>query len=241
MIQFFSSLSSGAEPDTLRIIDVSQLSEGKIPAKWKHILPHKQLIYTNYSLEWDRGGPYLRALSGGTGSWLELELEDIDVSKYPVMEWMWKVNQFPETDWEKDTSQDDFPIRIELVYDYKGGKTFLNMVRKGIITSIFKGYPPELIVSYVWSLNVPFEESYQSPNSKRTMILPIESDIALKERWIHERRIIKDDLEIFNVEKTPLVLNKIRIRADTDDSSTLSESAVKYIYLIGGEDETVDY
>ena len=150
------------------------------------------------------------------------------------------VNQFPETEWENDKDNDDFAIRIELVYDYKGGKkNILNIIRKGIFRSIFRRYPPELIISYVWSLNVPPEESYQSPNDRRTMIVPIESDVAMQGRWVHETRNILNDLVSFHGEKTPLDLKKIRIRADTESVPTIAESGVQFIYLIPDKSEQI--
>ena len=228
----FTYNAFGAEPDTLWIIDVSENFQGELPSSWKHILPKKHRAYTNYSIEQDIEGPYLRALSGATASWLELELKDIDISKYQTMEWVWKVVQFPETEWEMNPSHDDFAIRIELIYDYKGGKkNILNFVRKGLITSIFKRYPPELLVSYVWSLNVPVNKPYQSLHSKRMMIIPIESDVVLQGRWVNEKRNIKDDLDFLKGKKSSLVLTKIRIRSDTDNLPSIAESGIKRIYL----------
>ena len=240
-ILLFSHKIFGAEPDTLRIIDIPNNLRGELPSNWKHILPKKNRAYTNYSIEQSSTGPYLRALSSATSSWLEINMNDLDVAEYQIMEWVWQVNQFPETEWEMDRSDDDFAIRIEFVYDFKGGKkNILNILRKGLFTSIFKRYPPELIVSYVWSLNVPVEKPYQSPHSKRMKIIPIESDVAMQGRWVKEKRNILDDLVLFKREKTPLVLKKIRIRSDTENVPTIAESGIKYIYLIGGEEETSD-
>ena len=234
----FSYQAFGAQPDTLRIIDIMNGASGEPTEPWKHILPKKHRAYTNYSFEQASEGTYLRALSSGTGSWLELDLKDVNVSKYQLMEWVWKVDLFPETEWEKNKSHDDFAIRIELVYDYIGGKiNILNIIRKGLINSIFKRWPPELIVSYVWSLNVPAGKPYQSPRSKRMMIVPVESDVALQGRWVHERRNIWEDLHSFKGKKSLLALKKIRIRSDTDDVPTIAESGIRYIYLVSVKDE----
>lgn len=238
LVILFSQNLSGAEQDTLWVIDASRSSQEEILSRWKHILPKKHRAYTNYSVEIDSKGPYLRALSSSTSSWLELEMGNIDITQYNTMAWMWMVNEFPKTTWEMNPPDDDFAIRIELVYDFKGGKkNILNIIRKGIITTIFKRYPPELIVSYVWSLNVPAEKPYQSPHSNRMMILPIESDVVMQGRWIHETRNIKEDLYTFKGEKNPLYLKKIRICSDTENKPTVAESGIKYIYLLA-EKET---
>jgi len=237
IIFLFSLSGFCAEPDTLSILDTVNYSLGELPEPWKHILPPKHYAYTNFSIVRSINGNYLHAISSGTASRLELDVNDIDISSYPFMEWSWKVDEFPETEWEMNKSDDDFAVRIELIYDYKGGKkNILNIIRKGLLTSIFKRYPPELIISYVWSDNVPFDKPYQSPESKRMIIIPIESDIGLVGRWLQERRNIKADLDKFKNGKN-LVLKKIRIRSDTDNTGTVAESGIKKIYLMADKAE----
>ena len=221
----------GSGPDTLKVIDVGNVQPGAPPEEWEHVLPKKHRVYTYYSVERSIDGHFLLVRSNSTASWLELDMSDIDVTNYSTMEWQWKVDKFPEVGWEHEPSSDDFALRIELVYDYKGSyKNILNIIRKGLMTSIFKRYPPELIISYVWSINVPSYKPYASPNSNRTMVIPIESNDIIKSRWIKEKRDIKKDLELLSGDKK-LVLKKIRIRSDTDHSSSIAESGLKYIYL----------
>ena len=50
---------------------------------------------------------------------------------------------------------------------------------------------------------------------------------------MRESRDILKDLEA--IEKSGLVVKKIRIRADTENTSSSAESGVKYIYLIKGD------
>ncbi len=227
----FSHQAFGDLPDTLKVIETFNLQPGAPPEEWEHILPKKHRIYTNYSVERSIDGTFLLARSNSTGSWLELDMDDIDLNNYSTMEWQWKIDIFPDVMWENEPSSDDFALRIELVYDYKGSnKNILNIIRKGLITSIFKLYPPELIISYVWSVNVPSYKPYTSPNSSRITIIPIESNDVIKNRWIKEKRNIKKDLELLSGSQK-LVLKKIRIRSDTDNSSSLAKSGLKYIYL----------
>ena len=227
----------GSEPDTLKIFDVSLTPAGVIPEKWEHILPRRHRLYTNYSVERSIDGRYLRARSNSTGSWLELKLDTVDVTKYNIMVWQWKVDRFPDVEWEQESSHDDFALRIELVYDFKGdAKNPLNIIRKGLIKSIFQLYPPEIIISYVWSINVPSGKPYPSPNSDRTMVIPVESSEYIKGRWMKEKINIKNDLELLYKDRK-LYLKKIRIRADTENSSSITESGLRYIYLIAEDSE----
>jgi len=223
--------AGGAESDTLVVFEASATEPGTLPEHWEHILPPKHRVYTNYVVERSIDGPFLLIRSASTSSWLELDLSDRNLADFTIMEWQWKVDRFPKVEWEQEPSSDDFALRIELVYDFKGsGWNILNAIKKGLITSIFRGYPPELIVSYVWSVNVPSDRPYVSPESKRTVIIPIESNDVIKNRWIKEKRNIRKDYNLLR-KNTDLVLKKIRIRSDTDNTSSISESGLKYIYL----------
>ncbi len=221
-----------AEPDTLFILDASKESLSSLPEGWKNILPKNHRMFSNYSIERSIDGPYLRARSNAAASQLELDVAGIDVREYTTLTWLWKVDIFPETGFEKDPTFDDFALRLELVYDFEGSaRNPINLIRKGLITSLFKGYPPELIVSYVWSINVPSGSSYASPNSQRTMIIPIESNNIIKSRWIRERRNIAEDLARFD-NKRNLSLKKIRIISDTDHTGTFADGGIQYLYLL---------
>jgi len=216
----------------VKVLDLVNDPATELPATFQHILPSKERSYTNFSIENNESGPYLRALSSGTSSWLEMDLGDISLTEYSIMEWQWLVNQFPKTDWEEKKSNDDYAIRIELVYDLKGSKwNILNIIRKGLLKSLFGKYPPELVVSYVWSLNVPVDISFVSPNAKNTIIIPVESGKAMMGRWVSERRNIQEDFEKLWQGSETLYLKKIRIKADTESLPSVAESGLKYLRL----------
>jgi len=228
---FYSSTLFADIPDTLFVTDLSRDAVGELPKGWEHVVPPKQYSPTSYTIEYTGTGPFIHTSSNSTESWIEKNLNDIDVSDFPFLEWDWMVNIFPQLEWERNKKNDDFAIRIELVFDYKGGKTPLNILRKGLITSLFKHYPPEMIISYVWAVNVPVDEGYISPSSSRMIIIPVESDINAIRRWTHEKRDIQSDLNKYkSVEK--LFLKKIRIHTDTENSGTTADSGVKNILFI---------
>ena len=220
-----------AQSHRITIIDIEEMSSGGLSEDWEHVLPGKLKVYTNYSIEQGSEGSFLKMKSGGGGSGIEKELKNIDISKTPVMEWAWKVDRFPEVEWEEDKSQNDFAIRIELVYDYKGSRfNPLNIIRKGLFTTFLTGNPPVMIISYVWANNVPAERPYVSPSDKRMTVIPVESGRSMQGRWIDERRNIKADFDEL-INNNHITLKKIRIRCDTDDSSTNAESGIMKLLL----------
>ena len=226
--------STCAENTSGIIFDLSETLDNNFAENWQHILPKKQKAYTNYIVDHEENRTILLLRSGGTGSWIEKDLGEIDIRKYPRMEWTWMVNQLPEVDWEQEKSDDDFAIRIELVFDHKGSAfNIINMFKKGLFRTVFKHGKPELIISYVWARRVPAEKSYISPEDSRIIVFPIESGSGKPGLWMDESRDISEDLKIFT-QDTRIVLKKIRIRSDTDNSLSNAESGLKKLIIREG-------
>ena len=220
-----------AQQNSIVLFAITENNEEVLFNEWEHILPGKQKAYTNYSVGENNNEYFLKARSGGAGSLLEKKVESIDISKFPIMEWSWMVSQLPDVEWEEKSSQDDFAIRIELIFDYKGSKyNPFNIFRKGFITTFFRGDMPEAILSYVWANGVPVNRSYINPTNKRMIIIPVESGPGMQDIWIEEERNIKNDFDEL-VGKNRLAIKKIRIRCDTENSLTSAESALKKILL----------
>ncbi len=224
-----------AEPILQSLFAVPDTMSMSLPDGWIQELPKKQKAYTNYIITQDSGGHYLSIRSYGTGSWIEKDLGEVDVYKTQVMEWSWMVIRLPELEWEDDRAQDDFAIRIELIYDYRGSVfNIMNIIRKGFITSLLRGNPPILIISYVWARKVPAGKPYVSPSDRRTIVIPIESGTNIRGIWIDESRNILDDLMHYTKDKR-IVLKKIRVRSDTDNSLSSAEGGLKKIELRSSE------
>lgn len=236
LLLIFPGRLFAALPDSLPVTDISRDTVDQPPKGWTQNLPGNQRVFTTYMVAYAETGPYIRAVSNSAGSWLERDMSGVDVRNCPVLEWEWMVNVFPEVEWERNREDDDFAIRLELLYDYPGGRwNILKYIRKGLIASLFRGNPPVLTISYVWSVGVPAGKEYRSPESDRIAVVPLESGTSLVRRWLHERRNIRDDLERLAPEEKKLVLKKIRIRCDTEDSRTRAESGIRDIRLIAEE------
>lgn len=225
--------STAVEPDTLLVADISRDTAGETPKEWENVLPPKHRVYTNYMVGYMESGPYIKAVSNSAGSWIEHGMGDFDISRYQVMEWEWMVSVFPEVEWERNASEDDFSIRVELVFDYRGSASNpLNLIRKGLITSLFRHNPPVLILSYVWSVGVPVDTDYRSPEGDRIRVIPVESGSLTVRHWFRETRNVHTDLTRLLPGEKHLVLKKIRIRCDTDNSGTRAESGIRNIRFI---------
>jgi hypothetical protein len=228
-----SSVSPAQEPDTLYCADISRDAVAETPKEWTNVLAKKQRVYANYTVEYLETGPYIRAESNSAGSWIERDMADIDPAEYPVMQWDWMTEIFPDVSWERNPTEDDFAIRIEIVYGYRGNPwNPLNIMRRGLISSLFRRSTPVLVVSYVWSVGVPVGISYQSPESNPVTVIPVESGTSIIRRWLHESRDINVDLERIMPKELNLGIESIRIRSDSDNSGSRAAAGIKNIRFI---------
>ena len=111
-----------------------------------------------------------------------------------------------------------------------------NIMRKGLVRSIFRHNSPELTISYVWASKVPTDKPYVSPSDKRMIVIPIETGSGIRGVWIDEKRNIYEDLREISQNKR-IVLKKIRIRSDTDNTGSNAESGLRKIVISGKEAE----
>jgi hypothetical protein len=219
-----------AEPDTLKVFESTAFQTGSSPEGWKVKPSKNRLVLTSYSVERSIDGPYMRIVSNNSNSALEIDLGEIDPNKYSKLTWRWKVDKFPTSGWEEKKENCDFAVRLEVVCDFKGSYINpLNILKKGFLTSVFLKYPPEIILSYVWSLNTPAGEPFTSPETRKTTIIPVQSN-NITGTWMSETRNIAKDLTMLKM--AGLIVKKIRVRADTDNSGSSAESGLKYIYFV---------
>jgi hypothetical protein len=221
------------EPDTLFVADISRDTAGVTPKEWTNVLPEKQRVYTEYTVDYTDKGPYIKAVSNSASSWIEKDMGNFDIGSHPILEWEWMVSLFPLVEWERNSGEDDFAIRIEFEFDYRGSRLNpLYLMRKGLITSLFLHNPPVVTLSYVWSVGVPVGTDYKSPESSRMEVVPVESGSFTVRRWFRERRDVLADLKRLQPGEKHLVLKKIRIRSDSESSGTKAESGIRNIVLI---------
>ena len=225
--------ADSAPPDTIVVADVSRDTAGESPKEWENILGKKQRVYGNYTVEYDPSGPGIHARSNSAGSWLERGAGEIDPAVHPFLEWEWMVSSFPDVEWERNTGEEDFAVRLELVLGYRGsGWNPLNIMRRGLLTSLFNRKAPVLVLSYVWSVGVPVDTGFEAAGTKRTMIVPVESGSFSPRRWFRERRDIRADINRYLPGEKSIVVKRIRIRSDTDDSGSTAESGIRNIRFV---------
>jgi hypothetical protein len=232
------SAAEPALPDTVYVADVSRDTAGEPPKEWEHVLGKKQRVYGNYTVEYDQSGPGIHLRSNSAASWIEREVGSIDPAVYPLLEWEWMVSSFPKVEWERNKGEEDFAVRLEVVFFYRGSVwNPLNIMRRGLFQFLFRRNSPVYVFSYVWSVGVPVDTGFESTGSKNTMIIPVESGPFTVRRWLRERHDIRSDIKKYFPEEKHLVIKRIRILSDTDDSRSQAESGIRNIRFVKKEEK----
>jgi hypothetical protein len=154
---------------------------------------------TTYSLVRLRDTLVLKAESHGRASGLFKKIE-VDLNKYPYLNWRWRIEKRLTTGNERVKSSDDYAARIYVFVDC------------GIFPWRTRA------VNYVWANKTEKYEIWPSAFAGRnSMMAALRNYKDLTATWYHEKRnILKDLREMLGKEYT--AIDGIAIMTDTDNN-----------------------
>ena len=126
---------------------------------------------------------------------------DVDVSRYPVMSWRWKVTRLPEGGDFRKSKTDDQAAQLFLAFS----KT------KAIV--------------YIWDTTAPkgLSENAASPPFMNIKAVVVQSGGSQTGRWLTETRNVYNDYKkLFGHEPPPI--SGIRIQINSQHTSSVAES-----------------
>ena len=154
---------------------------------------------TTYSLVRLQDAVVLKAESHGSASGLFKEIK-VDLTKYPYLNWRWRIESRLTTSNEHIKSGDDYAARIYVIID--GG--FLPWRTRA--------------VNYVWASKAEKYEVWPSAFAgSNSMMVALRNDQDSTATWYHEKRNVLEDLHaVFGREYTSI--DGIAIMTDTDNN-----------------------
>ncbi len=153
---------------------------------------------TSYELVEDEGRKVLKAVSQAAASGLFKEVE-IDLKKYPVLRWSWKVEGVLAKGDALTKSGDDYPARVYIVFP-----AFLFWNTRGI--------------NYIWANKLPQGDAVPNAFASGVIMLAVESGPQKAGQWLSEERNVYEDFRrLFNEE--PPTLGAVAIMTDTDNTA----------------------
>ncbi|MBI1194850.1 MAG: DUF3047 domain-containing protein [Gammaproteobacteria bacterium] len=166
--------------------------------------------------------------SGGSASGI-IWKEPVDISKQPVIQWRWRVDQAPGGINHREKAGDDYALRIQVVFEYDPGLlNFGEKLEYETYRALHGRYPPHAALCYVWTPNEKQGEIYPCPYTDRVRIKVLRGQEATLGQWLEETVNVAEDYEAIFGEKPP-ARARIAIMADSDDSQSSTRALVDFI------------
>jgi hypothetical protein len=209
-------------------IDVGKFStaaEGNIPpAGWEPLVFPKIAKHTDYVFVKDGDVVVVKATSAAAASGLTHKVK-IDLSKYPVIKWRWKVSNVIEKSDVARKDGDDYAARIYVTFAYEPDKVSFGKKLKYKAGRVLFGQDiPIAAINYIWESKTPVDTIVDNAYTDFVKMIVIESGKDKVGQWVDEERNLYEDYKKAFGSEPPLV-SGVAIMTDTDNTG---ESAVAY-------------
>ncbi len=175
------------------------------------------------------GVTVLRVSSAGGIS--ALVSEDVfDVYRTPVVEWRWRVDDFPEGADPRAEATDDFALRLYVMFLYDEGTIPLKeRITFGFAKLLYGEHPPKKVLGFVWS-EIPFKGPFlDSTINSRTRYLETGGGAAL-DGWLTVRiDAVEEYRRIYG--EDPPARARISIIGDSDSTGDTTLGYIDYIRI----------
>lgn len=200
--------------------------EGRVPDGWKLRRP----IFPRApgSARWvkEEGVAAVRLQSKAALTFLEKTV-DIDLRKYPVVSWQWKVANVLDGIDETTKEGDDHPIRIFFVFEPdSSAQNPWFRIKRFLYLDWAHGHPMGgRFTEYLWSSHLPKGEVFNDPGKSMQKLMVAEGGTKNLGRWLsYEKNLYEDFKTLYGEDPRRLVF--IGILNDTDQTG---QEAVSYI------------
>lgn len=205
-----------AGPPVIRVGHFSEQSPSQsVPEGWEQIRFGENESSTSYDLVRTDSAVVVRARSENGASGL-ITHRRVDLKKYPVLEWRWKVDQLPEgADVTQDTTA-DAAARIYVTFDYDN-LGLIDRIKLALLRRVAYSEAPSRALNYLWASRPEQKKVVESPYTDQIMVVPLRSGPDRRGEWVRERRnVLADYREVFG--EDPPAVNGVAIMTDTDNT-----------------------
>lgn len=187
---------------------VGEFSKGQL-AGWE---PKAFSGKTHYQLVKEGSNTVLKATSNSTASGLGRKIR-VDLTKTPVLNWLWRVDNKLEGLNEQSKQGDDYAARVYVILD--GGLLVWNTKA----------------LNYVWSSNQPrgttWGNAFLPKNAKMTAVRGSQDKVG---GWVREKRNVRADFKrIYGQDITHI--DGVALMTDTDNSKGRATAAYGDIFF----------
>jgi len=156
--------------------------------------------------------------------------EIIDLEQTPIIEWRWRVTDFPGGADQRSKDTDDSALRLYIMFEYKDGKIPLSdRLKFGLVKLLYDEFPPKAVLGFVSTEN-PFP-------------MPVlQSSINNRTRYVEMKAYATncDSAAPMGLSGTPWCTAQANIAAVATDAFGELPSNRARVALIGDSDSTND-
>jgi hypothetical protein len=176
---------------------VVPFSSGKpgaaMPTGWEPVKITDQKKPTEYKLVENDGHTVLYAKADGAATGLAQRIP-IDVDKWPVLSWRWKISRLIATADNSQARTEDSPVRLVLEFDGDKKKlSFSERAAFSLAESISGRESPYATLMYIWSNKAPVGTVIPNPRTNRVQMVVASSGAGGVGAWQELTRNVRDD------------------------------------------------
>lgn len=156
--------------------------------------------------------------------------------EYPILVWRWKVDRVVGMAVESRKDRNDCAARVRVIFEEDGT---ISIRENPLIEKLFdnfgitvpEGEPSGFKIDYIWGNHIRKGEIIEYPGSTNHKVVVIEQGPEKTNRWIWEKRNIREDFtQYFGTE--PPRLAGIAVLSDTDHTNEGVEAYFSSIVLM---------
>lgn len=197
---------------------------GDMPAGWEPLTFPKITEHTTYQLVNDGGTVVIKADSQAGASGLTRKMA-VDLNKYPILQWRWKVDNVIERSDVTRKEGDDYAARIYITFAYEPDKvSFGKRLKYQAGRALLNQDIPIAAINYIWESKTPKDTLVDNAYTDFVKMIVIESGQEKIGQWVQEERNVYEDYRrAFGTE--PPLISGVAIMTDTDNTG---ESVTAY-------------
>lgn len=194
-----------------------------LPSDWEPLTFPKIQKHTDYTLVKDDGSTVVKATSNAAASGLTRKIA-IDLKKYPIMQWRWKVDNVIQKSDVLRKEGDDYAARIYITFAYESDKVSFGKKIKYKAGRALLGDIPIAAINYIWESKAPKGTIVDNAYTDFVKMIVVESGQEKIGQWVQEERNVYEDYKkAFGAE--PPLISGVAIMTDTDNTG---ETATAY-------------
>ncbi|HYD96574.1 MAG TPA: DUF3047 domain-containing protein [Noviherbaspirillum sp.] len=209
-----TTIIASAGPEVPRF---SAMPPGGPVLGWEALKPAPKANDTQYTLVREGGHTVLKAQAESAMSGL-LHVIRVDVQRYPLLRWRWKIAAPLQTSDMRTRAGDDYAARIYVVFDYPFDRLPFG-TRAGIrlAESVYGQKIPTAALNYVWDNRQPVGTLQPNTYTDRARMIVVRSGGERAGQWLTETRDLAADFRAAFGEEPPAVV-AVALATDTDNT-----------------------